>query len=74
MGTFRAHGLSFEKWCTENGITPSNARNATFGQSRGPKGRENLARVIAGAGEDFVRKAYSARVAAYASHVKQGAA
>ena len=50
VGTFRAHGRSFEGWCHENGTTPSNARNATFGQSRGPKGRELLDRIIDGAG------------------------
>ncbi|MDO9527123.1 MAG: hypothetical protein Q7J57_16550 [Gemmobacter sp.] len=74
VGTFRAHGGSFERWCQENGITPSTARNATFGQSRGPKGRALLGRIIDDAGRDFVRRAYAARIEAYASAVKRGAA
>ena len=74
VGTFKAHGRSFEKWCHENGITPSNARSATFGQSRGPKGRELLERLIDAAGRDFVMKAYAARIGAYAEYVKKGAA
>jgi hypothetical protein len=67
----RAHGLSFEAWCIQNGITSSNARNATFGQSRGPKGRDMLRRIIDGAGRDFVMKAYVARIEAYAAQVKK---
>lgn len=63
VGTFRAHGNSFEAWCHENGFTPSNARNATFGQSRGPKGRDLLRKIIDGAGRDFVWKAYVQRIA-----------
>jgi len=74
VGTFHAHGRSFEGWCKENGVTASNARNATFGQSRGPKGRELLARLIEAAGEDFLRLAYSKRIAEYAAQVKKGAA
>ena len=74
VGTFRAHGLSFEKWCKENGMTPSNARNATFGQSRGPKGREMLARIIEAAGPEFLRMAYEARLRASLATLKKGAA
>jgi len=74
VGTFKANGGSFELWCRENGISPSLARNATFGQSRGPKGRALLARLIEAAGEDFLRMAYSRRIAAYAAAVKKGAA
>lgn len=74
VGTFRAHGGSFEGWCAANGVTPSNARNATFGQSRGPKGRVLLDRLIDAAGRDFVLRAYAARIETYARHVKKGAA
>lgn len=74
VGTFRAHGRSFEAWCKENDVLPSNARNATFGQSRGPKGRELLARLIEAAGPEFLRMAYAKRIAEYAAEVKKGAA
>ena len=74
VGTFRAHGGSFEKWCAKNGVLPSNARNATFGQSRGPKGQALLARIIAAAGPEFLRLAYAKRIAEYAEQVKKGAA
>jgi hypothetical protein len=74
VGTFRAGGGSFENWCRDNGIAPSVARNATFGQSRGPKGRALLARIIAAAGPEFLHMAYSKRIAEYAEEVKKGAA
>lgn len=74
VGTYRAHGRSFEGWCHENGVTPSNARSATFGQSRGPKGRALLERIIDGAGRDFVMRAYASRIEAYANSLKAGAA
>lgn len=74
VGTFRAHGSSFEGWCAANGVTPSNARNATFGQSRGTRGLELRNKLIDAAGRDFVLAAYAARIAEYAAHVKKGAA
>ena len=74
VGTFRAHGRSFEGWCKENGVTASNARNATFGQSRGPKGKELLARIVEAAGPDFLHMAYAKRITEYAAQVKKGAA
>lgn len=73
-GTFKAHGTSFDKWCRENGIRPSTARNATFGQSRGPAGKALLARIIEAAGPEFLRLAYSKRIQEYADAVKKGAA
>ena len=45
-GSHILRGLSFEAWCAENSVVPSAARNATFGQSKGPKGRALLARMI----------------------------
>ena len=74
IGTFRAHGRSFDGWCRETGITPSNARNATFGQSRGPRGVELLNRIIAAAGPEFLRLAYSQRMADETAALKKGAA
>lgn len=74
VGAFRAHGMTFEGWCKENGLTPMNGRNATFGQSRGPTGRKNLERIIEGAGREFVRDAYRRRVAEHAQQLLRGAA
>jgi len=74
VGAFKASGSGFETWCAENGVTPSAARSATFGQSRGPKGRALLARMIAEAGPEVVRAAYLARLKSHVSALKTGAA
>jgi hypothetical protein len=74
VGAFRARGLTFEGWCRDNGMTPMNGRNATFGQSRGDVGRRNLERIIEAAGRDFVRDAYRRRLAEHYEQVTQGAA
>ncbi len=73
-GAFKARGSGFEIWCRENNITPSLARQATFGQSRGPKGKAMLARLIEAAGPDFVKLVYSQRIAESAEAIKKGAA
>lgn len=74
VGTFRAHGGSFERWCKENGVTPSVARNATFGQSRGPAGQAMLKKIIEAAGRDFVIAAYRKRIIEHSQTLKKGAA
>ena len=74
VGAFRARGMTFEVWCNENGVTPSNGRQATFGQSRGPNGRQLLIRMIDAAGEEFVRDAYRRRVAEHYEQLKKGVA
>lgn len=74
VGAFRASGTSFDVWCQENGLTPSNGRNATFGQSRGPVGRKNLEKILDAAGRDFVRAAYLRRIEAHHAQLKKGAA
>lgn len=74
VGAFRARGLTFEGWCKENGLTPMNGRNATFGQSRGDVGRANLERIIEAAGREFVRDAYARRLAEHAAQFAKGAA
>jgi hypothetical protein len=74
VGAFRARGLTFEGWCKDNGMTPMNGRNATFGQSRGEVGRRNLERIIEAAGRDFVRDAYRRRLAEHYEQVTKGAA
>lgn len=74
VGAFKASGKGFEVWCAESRISPSAARSATFGQSRGPRGRDLLARMIADAGPDVVRVAYMARLKSHVSDLKDGAA
>jgi len=68
LGAFRASGGSFERWCVEHDITPTNARNVTYGVSKGPKGQELLARLIEAAGPEIVRAGYMAR---FKRHVEQ---
>lgn len=74
VGAFRARGLTFEGWCAANGLTPTNGRNATFGQSRGDVGRKNLERIINAAGREFVRDAYLRRLAEHVVQLQKGAA
>lgn len=74
VGAFRARGLTFEGWCKENGLSPMNGRNATFGQSRGEIGRRNLEQIIEAAGRDFVRAAYERRLSDHLAALKRGAA
>lgn len=74
VGAFRARGMTFGGWCTENGLTPTNARQATFGQSLGETGKANLERLIAAAGQEFVTDAYFGRVAEHFAHLTKGAA
>jgi len=74
VGAFRARGLTFEGWCKDNGLTPMNGRNATFGQSRGDVGRRNLEKIIDAAGRDFIRDAYRRRLEEHYAALKKGAA
>lgn len=74
IGAFRAHGGSFERWCRENGVLPTVARQATFGQSRGPNGTRLLALLIEAAGPEIVRQVYEKRVLAHAEALRKGAA
>ena len=72
-GTFRASGTSFEAWCKANGVHPSTAKNATYGQSAGDRGRELRQRIIEAAGRDVVEMAYRKRMIMEAEKL-QGAA
>jgi lambda repressor-like predicted transcriptional regulator len=71
VGAFRASGTSFETWCRKNGVHPSTARTATYGQSGGTQGRALLKRIIAAAGEEMVSTAYTKRMIAEASHLSE---
>lgn len=72
IGAFKARGLGFQSWCDANGINSSVARNATFGQSRGEKGKELLSRIIEAAGPDWVRRAYEERMREHVSSFEGG--
>lgn len=72
VGAFRASGGSFESWCVENGVTPSIARNATYGVMKGPKGQVLLARLIAAAGPEVVKAGYMARLKRHVSDLRGG--
>lgn len=74
IGAFRASGGSFEVWCAENGVSPTNARNATYGMMKGPKGRALLAQLIAAAGPDVVQAGYMARFKAHSEDLRKGVA
>ena len=71
VGAFRARGTSFDAWCRENGLTPANGRNATFGQSRGAVGQRNLERIIDAAGRDFIRDAYKRRLMEHVAFIER---
>lgn len=74
VGAFKTRGLSFEAWCAANEVMPSVARNATFGQSKGPKGKQLLARMIHAAGPEVVEAAYLARLKSHVADLKSGVA
>lgn len=74
VGAFRASGSGFEAWCASNKIAPSVARSATFGQSRGPKGKALLVRIVQAAGPEVVEAAYMARLKSHSHTLKKGAA
>lgn len=72
-GAFRSAGTTFETWCKANGVHPSTARNATYGQSAGDRGRELRRKIIEAAGRDVVELAYRKRMIMEAEKL-QGAA
>ena len=72
MGAFRAKGRTLEEWCKTNGVTPSVARNATFGQMRGKRGQEMLARLIEAAGAEVVKVGYETRLKQHAADIAKG--
>lgn len=72
VGAFKASGGSFERWCHDNGIYPTNARNATYGIMKGPRGQEILARLIEAAGPAVVEAGYLARFKRHADELKKG--
>lgn len=71
VGAFRSAGTSFEAWCKENGVHPSTARTATYGQSGGSQGRALLQRIINAAGEDLVSAGYAKRMIAEATRLSE---
>lgn len=74
VGAFKASGGSFERWCVEQGIYPTNARNATYGIMKGPRGKAMLAQMIEAAGPSIVEAGYRARFERHAAELKKGLA
>lgn len=73
-GAFRSAGTTFHKWCTENDVHPSTARNATHGQSAGDQGVALRKRIIDAAGRDIVTVAYRKRMMMEAAKLEGAAA
>lgn len=71
MGAFRSTGRAIEPWLRDNGIPRATARQAAFGQSKGPAGQELLARMIEAAGPDLVRSLYVARLYRHLEEVRR---
>lgn len=70
MGGLKANGTTFSRWCRENGVLETVARQATFGQSRGENGQDVLARLIEAANPDFVRTVYERRFLEHADQIR----
>jgi hypothetical protein len=73
-GALKAKGMSFDAWCSDNGINRSTARQATYGQSGGDRGKALLERMIKDAGRDVVVLSYKTRIAAEVKRLEGGAA
>ncbi len=73
-GAFRSAGSSFVKWCRENDVHPSTARNATHGQSAGDSGDKLRNRIINAAGRDVVMITYRKRMVMEAAKLEGAAA
>lgn len=73
-GVLKAKGTSFDAWCQNNEINRSSARQATYGQSGGDRGKAILSRLINDAGRDVVALSYRARIEAEAKRLSEVAA
>jgi hypothetical protein len=73
-GALKASGSSFDAWCIENEINRSSARQATYGQSGGDRGKAILERMINDAGREVVVLSYKARIEAEAKRLAEVAA
>ncbi|TMV09856.1 hypothetical protein FGK63_01945 [Ruegeria sediminis] len=69
LGCLRARGISFTDWCDGHDFNQNTVRNAMFGQSRGPRGREQLDMIIQHAGPEFVARAYADRIRRHVAEV-----
>ena len=71
VGALRAKGDTFHAWCLRHGVNPNVARNATFGQSRGPAGTGIVERMVQAADPDFVERAYRNRLAQHLAELEE---
>ena len=68
-GCLRAAGTNFDAWCQDNGVNASTAKQATYGQSGGDKGKALLNRMIDAAGREQVEMSYSSRIQRHAAEI-----
>lgn len=74
MAGLRARGRTLVDFCAARGIDTQAARQASFGQSGGPRGRALVEALIEEAGPEFVRQVYLSRMAEHFAALKKGAA
>lgn len=74
MAGLRARGRTLVDFCASRGIDVQAARQATFGQSGGPRGRAIVADLISEAGPEFVHQVYVTRMAEHFAALKKGTA
>ncbi len=70
VGAFRSSGSSMGEWCKQQGINPTQARQAAFGQCRGERGQALLDSMIDAAGREVVEVSYRHRMLAEAERLK----
>lgn len=70
VGCLKASGTTFDAWCRDNGVSTSAARQATYGQSGGDKGKSVLDRMIEDAGRAQVQASYRKRIERHAADMK----
>jgi len=73
-GALRSKGTSFDAWCKANDVHRTTARQATYGQSGGDRGKKLLQRMIDDAGPDVVALSYRTRIEAEAKSLEVVAA
>lgn len=74
VGALRSKGTTFKDWCYQNKVQYSTARQATYGQSGGDKGKALLEAMIKDAGPEVVKVAYIKRMMMEAARLEGTAA
>lgn len=74
VGCLRSAGTNFDAWYREHGVNTSTAKQATYGQSGGDKGKALLAKMIDAAGREQVEMSYNSRIERHAAEIAAGKA